>query len=54
MAKDPWAEVRKGLDKWFKLVFYVGCIWIILDILPHLPDELALRIVNKLLGTIGL
>lgn len=54
VARDSLEEIKKGLDKWFKLVFYVGCIWILLDILPHLPDELAIRIIDKLLSTIGL
>ena len=55
MAKrDYLQEMRDGLDKWFRLVFYLGVLWIILNILPHLPDELGKRVADKLLSLLGL
>jgi len=52
--RDYLKEMRDGVEKWFRLVFYLGVLWIILDILPHLPAELGKRITDKLLGMIGL
>lgn len=51
---DKWEPVRKGLDRWLALVPKFGIAWIVLDILPYLPDELAKKIVDKFLGMIGL
>lgn len=51
---DKWAETRKGLDKWFKLLPKFGIAYIAADILPYLPDALAKKIVDKFLGMIGL
>jgi hypothetical protein len=52
--RDHLREVREGFEKWIKLVVYLGAVWVVLDILPHLPDELAKRIMDKMLGAIGL
>ena len=54
MARHGWDEVRKGFDKWFKFACNMGVLWIILDILPHLPEELGKKIADKLLAMIGL
>jgi hypothetical protein len=51
---DKWDPVRKGLDKWMGLVPKFGVVWIVLDILPHLPDALAKKIVDKALSALGL
>lgn len=51
---DKWEPVRKGLDRWLALLPKFGIAWIVLDILPHLPDALAKKIVDKFLGMIGL
>jgi hypothetical protein len=53
-AGDKWAETRKGLDKWFRLLPYFGTVYILLDILPYLPDSIAKKIVDKLLAAAGL
>lgn len=52
--KDYLKEMREGFEKWIRLVCYMGVLYIILDILPHLPDELAKRVADKLLGALGL
>lgn len=54
MAKDYLKEMREGVEKWIRLCCLIAVLWIILDILPHLPDALGKRIVDKLLGMIGL
>lgn len=52
--KDYLKEVQEGFEKWCKLAFYTSILWIILDILPHLPDELGKKVADKLLSMIGL
>lgn len=51
---DKWAETRKGFDRWFKLLPKFGVALIVLDILPHLPDALAKKVADKILGMLGL
>jgi hypothetical protein len=36
------------------LVPKFGVAWIVLDILPHLPDAIAKKIVDKVLNVLGL
>jgi len=52
--KDYLKEAREGFEKWCKLAFYTAILWIILDILPHLPDEMGKKVADKLLGLVGL
>jgi hypothetical protein len=52
--KDYLKEARDGFEKWCKLAFYTSILWIILDILPHLPDEMGKKVADKLLGIVGL
>lgn len=55
MAKrDYRKEMRDGFEKWLKFTCAMLVLWLILNILPHLPAELGKRIVDKLLGMIGL
>lgn len=54
MAQDPWKEVRDGFDKWLRITVYLGCVWVFLDILKVLPQELGDKIVAALLSKIGL
>ena len=54
MAKDGWKETREGFDKWIKFTCKVAIAWICLNIVAVLPDALADKIVNKLLGMFGL
>ena len=54
MGKKELEEVKKGLDMCINLVANTAVLWIILDILPHLPDELGKRVADKLLGALGL
>lgn len=52
MKKFLTKEIMDGFEKWFKLCCYAYGLWIILDLLPHLPDELAKPIADKLVGFI--
>jgi hypothetical protein len=52
--KDYLKEAREGFEKWCKLAFYTSILWIILDILPHLPEALGKKVADKLLGMVGL
>jgi len=51
-----WAvnEYQKQADKFFKIFARLYVAYLVIGLLPHLPDELAGKIVNKLLGMIGL
>jgi hypothetical protein len=51
-----WAvnEYQKQADKFFKIFAKLYVAYLVVGLLPHLPDELAGKIVNKLLGMIGL
>ena len=52
MKKFLTKEIIDGFEKWFKYCCYcMGLIWL-LDLLPHLPDELAKPIADKLVGFI--
>jgi hypothetical protein len=52
--KDYLKEAREGFEKWIRLVCFMAVIWIILDILPRLPEEIGKRVADKLLGMFGL
>lgn len=52
--KDYLKEAREGFEKWCKVAFYTAILWIILDILPHLPEALGKKVADKLLGVVGL
>ena len=54
MADDNWKAVRDGLDKWLRINVYLGCVWIFLDILKVLPQELGDKIVAAILKKFGL
>lgn len=54
VANDHLKELKRGIDRWIKLATYSAVLWIILDILPHLPDELGKKVADKLLKMIGL
>lgn len=54
MDDDHLKELKKGIDKWIKLATYAAVLWIVLDILPHLPDELGKKVADKLLESVGL
>ena len=47
-------EYQKQADKFFKIFARLYVAYLVIGLLPHLPDELAGKIVNKLLGMIGL
>ena len=47
-------EYQKQADKFFKIFARLYVAYLVIGLLPHLPDELAEKIVNKLLGIIGL
>lgn len=54
MADEHLKELKKGVDKWIKFATYAAVLWIILDILPHLPDDLGKKVADKLLAAVGL
>jgi len=47
-------EYQKQFDLFCKVFVRICVAWWVLGLLPHLPDELASKIVDKLLGMIGL
>jgi hypothetical protein len=47
-------EYQKQFDQWLKIFVRLCIAWWVLGLLQHLPDELASKIVDKLLGMIGL
>jgi hypothetical protein len=47
-------EYQKQFDLFLKVFVRLCIAWWVLGLLPYLPDELAGKIVNKLLGMIGL
>jgi len=47
-------EYQKQFDFLLKLFVRMLVVWYVLGLLKFLPDELADKIVNKLLGMIGL
>ena len=51
---DRWKEVRDGFDKWLKLCCYLGGVWILLDLLRVLPPHIADRIIEAILGKLGI
>lgn len=51
---DKWREVRKGFEKWMRLACYCMVGIIFLNVLPHLPDEIAVRIIDALLEKVGI
>jgi hypothetical protein len=52
--KDYLKEAREGFEKWMKLACFAMCLWILLDLLPRLPEDLGKRVADKLLGAVGL
>ena len=51
-----WAmnEYQKQFDQFLKIFVRLCIVWWVLGLLKFLPDELADKVVNKLLGMIGL
>ena len=47
-------EYQKQFDMFLKVFVYLLVIWWILGLLRFLPDDLSDKIVNLLLGMIGL
>ena len=47
-------EYQKQFDFFLKIFVRMCVAWWVLGLLKYLPDELADKIVNKLLGMIGL
>lgn len=57
MRQDAlWAmnEYQKQFNQFLKIFVRLCVVWWVLGLLKYLPDELADKIVNKLLGMIGL
>lgn len=57
MRKDAlWAmnEYQKQFDLFLKVFVRMCIAWYVLGLLKFLPDELADKVVNKLLGMVGL
>ena len=47
-------EYQKQFDQFLKIFVRLYIVWWVLGLLKYLPDELAEKIVDKLLGMIGL
>ncbi len=47
-------EYQKQFDQFLKIFVRLCVVWWVLGLLRFLPDELADKVVNKLLGMIGL
>jgi len=47
-------EYQKQFDQFLKIFVRLCIVWWVLGLLRFLPDELADKVVNKLLGMIGL
>jgi hypothetical protein len=57
MRQDAlWAmnEYQKQFDQFLKIFVRLCVVWWVLGLLRFLPDELADKVVNKLLGMVGL
>jgi hypothetical protein len=50
----PMNEYQKQFDMFLKVFVYLLVIWWLLGFLRFLPDDLSDRIVNLLLGKVGL
>lgn len=53
-VRDPWEEFKEGFDKWLKISCYLGFAWVFIDILPLLPVHIADRLIEALLGKLGI
>jgi len=51
-----WAmnEYQKQFDQFLKIFVRLCVVWWVLGLLRFLPDELADKVVNKILGMFGL
>jgi len=49
-----WDEFIKNLMKWMTISCYVWGGWMLFSILPYLPTELADRIIEAILGKLGI
>ena len=47
-------EYQKQFDQFLKIFVRLCVVWWVLGLLRFLPDELADKVVNKLLGMFGL
>jgi hypothetical protein len=54
VADEHLKELKRGIDRWIKFATYAAVLCIVLDILPHLPDELGKKVADKLLAAVGL
>ncbi len=52
--KDYLKEAREGFDRWLNWTIKLLCLWWVLDLLKYLPDAIAKRIMDKLLGMLGI
>jgi hypothetical protein len=51
---DKWKEVRDGFDKWLKINCYLAFIWVGFKVLQFLPVDIANRVIEGILGYIGI
>jgi hypothetical protein len=56
LQRKVWSvnEYQKQFDLFLKIFVRMCIAWYVLGLLKFLPDELADKVVNKLLGMIGL
>jgi hypothetical protein len=51
---DRWEEVRNGFNQWLKISCYLAFFWVFIDLLKYLPPKLVDRIIEGLLGKLGI
>lgn len=49
-----WKEFLENFDKWLKYNCYLAFVWVGLDVLPLLPTAIADRIIEAILGKLGI
>ncbi len=51
---DKWKEVKDGFDKWLKINCYLAFVWVGFKVLVLLPPDIADRVIEALLGKLGI
>ena len=51
---DKWKEAKDGFDKWLKINCYLAFIWVGFKALQFLPVDIANRVIEGILGYIGI
>jgi len=54
MRKDTLKILIEGLEKWLKINCYLGFVWVFFYLLQFLPVHIADRIIEAILGKLGI